>query len=75
MFFKFDISFYKYDVIIEWVFLKDDDLYWCFYLKGFFLIFFRYFWYVDYDQYFYGVVDMVGYWVEVRIWGGVVLFD
>jgi hypothetical protein len=32
-------------------------------------------WYGDYDEYFDGVADMVGYWAEARILGGVVLFN
>ena len=36
---------------------------------------FRHEWYGDYDQYPDGVADMVGYWAEARILGGVVLFD
>ncbi|KAG6355325.1 hypothetical protein INS49_003286 [Diaporthe citri] len=31
--------------------------------------------YRDYDQYPDGVADIVGYWAETRIFGGVVLFD
>jgi hypothetical protein len=31
--------------------------------------------YEDYDQYPQGVADIVGYWAELRIFGGVVLFD
>lgn len=31
--------------------------------------------YRDFDQYPNGVADMVGYWVESELFGGVVLFD
>lgn len=36
---------------------------------------FRHTFYFDHEQYPDGVVDMVGYWAESRILGGVVLFD
>lgn len=32
-------------------------------------------WYVDHEQYPRGVRDMVGYWAEAKILGGVLLFD
>lgn len=31
--------------------------------------------YVDFDQYPDGLADVVGYWTEARIFGGVVIFD
>jgi hypothetical protein len=31
--------------------------------------------YVDFDQYPNGVADIVGYWAEANIFGGVVVFD
>lgn len=31
--------------------------------------------YIDYEQYPLGIADMVGYWAEYQIFGGVVLFD
>ncbi|KAI9830713.1 MAG: hypothetical protein M1819_005377 [Sarea resinae] len=31
--------------------------------------------YMDYDQYPNGVADIVGYWAEYRLFGGVILFD
>lgn len=31
--------------------------------------------YVDFEQYPNGVADIVGYWAEAQIFGGVVLFD
>lgn len=36
---------------------------------------FLYVFYIDFDFYLNGVVDMVGYWVEDWIFGGVVVFD
>lgn len=32
-------------------------------------------WYLDHDQYPNGIADIVGYWAESRILGGVILFD
>ncbi|KAH7131324.1 hypothetical protein EDB81DRAFT_906450 [Dactylonectria macrodidyma] len=46
-----------------------------FYPDGWPATFFRHSWYHDFDQYPHGVADMVGYWAESRIFGGVVLFD
>lgn len=31
--------------------------------------------YMDHEQYPLGVADMVGYWAETEVFGGVVLFD
>lgn len=32
-------------------------------------------WYMNSDKYHNGLADVVGYWAELRIFGGVVLFD
>ncbi|KAK0667108.1 hypothetical protein QBC41DRAFT_374905 [Cercophora samala] len=75
MLFKLDTSLHKRDGITEWAPSKDDDLYWRFFPKGPFPTLFRHPWYIDHDRYPDGVADMVGYWAEARILGGVVLFD
>ena len=36
---------------------------------------FQHQWYLDFEQYPHGVGDVIGYWAEARIFGGVVLFD
>ncbi|KAK4204302.1 hypothetical protein QBC40DRAFT_293050 [Triangularia verruculosa] len=75
MLFNLDTSLHKHDGITEWAPPKDDDLYWRYFPNGPFPTLFTHPWYVDYDQYPNSVADMVGYWAEARIFGGVVLFD
>lgn len=36
---------------------------------------FHHYMYTDHEQYPLGAADMAGYWLEDRIFGGVVLFD
>ncbi|KAF4467096.1 hypothetical protein FALBO_6032 [Fusarium albosuccineum] len=50
---------------------EDED----FYPNGYPPTLFWHPWYHDYDQYPEGVADIVGYWAESRVFGGVVLFD
>lgn len=54
---------------------KDDTVFYQFYPDGKLpsLCFHKH--YRDYDQYPDGVADIVGYWAETRVFGGVVLFD
>ncbi|KAK0736494.1 hypothetical protein B0T21DRAFT_288287 [Apiosordaria backusii] len=73
--FNLDTSLHKDDGITEWVPPKDDDLFWYYFPNGPYPTLFRHPWYADYEQYPNGVADMVGYWAESRILGGVVLFD
>ncbi|KAF4856183.1 hypothetical protein CGCSCA4_v000797 [Colletotrichum siamense] len=72
--FKLDTSLHKEDGIASWKPPK-DDLFWEFYPEGSWPTLFRHEWYHDHDQYPDGIADMVGYWAESRIFGGVVLFD
>jgi hypothetical protein len=73
--FKLDTSLHKNNGIASWVPPKDDTDFWALFSKGPSPTLFRHEWYSDYDQYPDGVADMVGYWAEARILGGVVLFD
>ncbi|KAL2200150.1 hypothetical protein P885DRAFT_73983 [Corynascus similis CBS 632.67] len=57
--------------ISEWISTGD----WRWHPDGPLPTLFKHPWYKDYDQYPRGVADMVGYWAETRILGGVVLFD
>jgi hypothetical protein len=66
---------HKNDGITEWAPPKSDDWYWTVFPKGPLPSLFHHRWYQDYDQYPRAVADMVGYWAEARILGGVVLFD
>ncbi|KAH0438190.1 alcohol dehydrogenase [Colletotrichum camelliae] len=72
--FKLDTSLHKEDGIASWKPPK-NDLFWEFCPEGAWPTLFRHEWYHDHDQYPNGIADMVGYWAESRIFGGVVLFD
>ncbi|KAK3903105.1 hypothetical protein C8A05DRAFT_43624 [Staphylotrichum tortipilum] len=73
--FELDTSMHKDDGITGWTPPLSGELYWKLYLDGPLPTLFRHGWYKDYPQYPRGVADMVGYWAEARILGGVVLFD
>jgi hypothetical protein len=77
--FELDTSVHKDDGITDWAPPKSESLtdswYWSCYPEGPLPTLFSHWWYVDYDQYPKHVADMVGYWAEARILGGVVLFD
>ena len=73
--FMLDTSLHKDDGIAFWVPPEDDTVFWSHFPKGPPPTLFRHEWYGDCDQYPDGVADMVGYWAEGRILGGVVLFD
>ena len=60
------------DELVAWRPSEEDKP---FYPKGYPLTLFWHAWYHDYDQYPEGLADVVGYWAEARIFGGVVLFD
>ncbi|KAK4245686.1 hypothetical protein C7999DRAFT_42773 [Corynascus novoguineensis] len=73
--FDLNTSVHKDDGIIDWAPPKSETLYWRWHPDGPLPTLFKHPWYKDYDQYPRGVADMVGYWAETRILGGVVLFD
>jgi hypothetical protein len=73
--FELDLSVHKDDGITEWTPPESDEWYWRWYPDGPLPTLFHHSWYKDYDQYPRRVADMVGYWAEARILGGVVLFD
>ncbi|KAK3897121.1 hypothetical protein C8A05DRAFT_39330 [Staphylotrichum tortipilum] len=54
---------------------KSNQSYWMMYPDGPPPTLFYHRWYQDHDQYPRGISDMVGYWAEAQILGGVVLFD
>jgi hypothetical protein len=72
--FNLESNLHIEDSITSWVPSKDDQ-FWEFFPGGAWPTLFRHAWYVDYEQYPNGVADMVGFWAEARILGGVVLFD
>ncbi|KAK4106821.1 hypothetical protein N658DRAFT_563552 [Parathielavia hyrcaniae] len=73
--FELDTSLHKDDGIVDWAPPKSDEWYWGRHPSGPLPTLFHHSWYQDYDQYPRGVADIVGYWAEDRILGGVVLFD
>lgn len=83
-------SLHKHDGVTEWAPRKpegdietlvfDDKggmnaLWWYFNPKGPQPTLFFHTWYTDYQRYPNGVADMVGYWAEARILGGMAQFD
>ncbi|KAH6618319.1 hypothetical protein B0J18DRAFT_276029 [Chaetomium sp. MPI-SDFR-AT-0129] len=73
--FDLDLSIHKHDGIANWAAPKSDEMYWRWYPDGPLPSLFRHPWYPNYKQYPRGAADMVGYWAESRIFGGVMLFD
>ncbi|KAG8168348.1 hypothetical protein KVR01_001097 [Diaporthe batatas] len=68
---EFDPNILQFDV-------PDDfhgNLWWQFNRDGAPVTLFRHPWYRDHMQYPHGAADVVGYWAENRVLGGVVLFD
>lgn len=72
--YSMQISHHAGDWIATWVPPEDDD-FWTWYPDGAWPTLFRHYWYKDHEQYPSGVADVVGFWAEARILGGVVLFD
>lgn len=54
---------------------KDWDWWWRQHPNGPAPTLFQHTWYFDHDKYPDGAADMVGYWAESRVLGGVILFD
>jgi hypothetical protein len=73
--FELDTSVHKDDGITDWAPPKSETLYWKWHPDGPHPTLFHHRWYLDYAQYPRRVADVVGYWAEGRILGGVVLFD
>ncbi|KAH6618317.1 hypothetical protein B0J18DRAFT_371511 [Chaetomium sp. MPI-SDFR-AT-0129] len=73
--FELDSSLHKDDGVTDWAPPKSDECYWRHQPNGPLPTLFHHPWYKDYQQYPQGISDMVGYWAESRIFGGVVLFD
>ena len=73
--FELDTGVHKNDGITDWAPPKSDVRFWTWYPDGPHPTLFYHAWYVNYTQYPRSVADMVGYWAEARILGGVVLFD
>jgi len=75
LFKKLGTSLHTNDPIASWVPPKDDWNFWFVNPEGAWPTLFRHRFYVNNNQYPDGLADVVGYWAETRIFGGVVLFD
>ncbi|KAF5564461.1 hypothetical protein FNAPI_2169 [Fusarium napiforme] len=73
--FSLDEGLHKNDGVIEWAPPKSDKIWWSHCPDGPEPTMFFHPWYLSHDRYPNGVADMVGYWAESRVLGGVVLFD
>jgi hypothetical protein len=73
--FDFNTSLHKDDGVADWAPPKDDARYWKRHPNGPPPTLFNHPWYRDYSRYPRGAANMVGFWAENRILGGVVLFD
>ncbi|KAF4952559.1 hypothetical protein FGADI_6630 [Fusarium gaditjirri] len=73
--FSLDEGLHKNDGVIEWAPPKSDKIWWAHCPDGPEPTMFFHHWYLSHDRYPNGVADMVGYWAESRILGGVILFD
>lgn len=73
--YKLDLNLGGHQNYFTWEPPEDDTAFYQFYPDGKLpsLVFHKQ--YRDYDQYPDGVADIVGYWAETRVFGGVVLFD
>lgn len=70
-----DGSFHETDGLLSWTPPKSDDLFWLLSPDGPLPTWFNLKWYRDYKQYPNGSDDMIGYWAENFIIGGILLFD
>lgn len=60
---------------MNWIPPRDNIVFWDFHPFGPMPTLFYHFWYIFHEQYPNGVGDMVGFWAESRILGGVLVFD
>lgn len=70
-----DQVLHKNDGISSWHPPRSDRGFWRMYPDGHTPTIFRHSWFDNYKSYPNGVADVVGYWAENRILGGVALFD
>ncbi|PNP75267.1 hypothetical protein FNYG_11410 [Fusarium nygamai] len=73
--FSLDEGSHKNDGVIEWAPPKSDRTWWAHCPNGPEPTMFFHPWYLSHERYPNGIADIVGYWAESRILGGVVLFD
>lgn len=73
---QLDTGLPKDSSLANWALPKSDTAFWKLWPNGPPIpTLFNHPWYINHDQYPNGVADIVGYWAENRILGGVVLFD
>ncbi|KAF5537314.1 hypothetical protein FMEXI_10004 [Fusarium mexicanum] len=73
--FSLEDGLHKNDGVIEWAPPKSDKFWWAHCPDGPEPTMFFHPWYLSHPRYPNRVANMVGYWAESRILGGVVLFD
>lgn len=73
--YKLDLNLGRHQDWATWEVPRSDKVFYQYYPDGKLPSMFFHKQYLDYDQYPDGVADIVGYWAEARIFGGVVLFD
>lgn len=73
-FYQLDTSFHRDDGSSNWT-PPEDHFFWNFFPSGSLPTLFYHRWYDNHEKYPNGLADMVAYWAEERIFGGVVLFD
>lgn len=73
--YKLDLNLGGHQYFATWEAPTSDVVFYKYYPDGKLPSLFFHKQYRDYDQYPDGVADIVGYWAEARILGGVVLFD
>lgn len=73
--YKLDLDLGNHKDLVEWVAPANDKVFRRFYSDGKLPTLFIHKQYRDIEQYPNGAADIVGYWAEAEIFGGVVLFD
>lgn len=73
--YELDLDLGGHEDLVMWVAPADDTVFYRFYPDGRLPTLFIHKQYRDLEQYPKGAADMVGYWAEAQIFGGVVLFD
>ncbi|KAK2606931.1 hypothetical protein N8I77_005650 [Diaporthe amygdali] len=75
--YRLDSKGHQDETIETWVPPKNKDWawWWDHHPRGPYPTLFKHRYYFDYEKYPDGVADMVGYWAEMRVLGGVILFD
>lgn len=73
--YELDLDLGGHKDLVTWVAPANDTVFYQFYPDGKLPCLFIHKQYRDLEQYRNGAADIVGYWAEAQIFGGVVLFD